>query len=458
MNHRWTEAGDGCRRRLGGICWLNWVVAFGAVSIMAALILIPVHTSRLEEKMLDEVSDYAEPASLAVASILTSLLRCQQFLIAFQATGQLGYASGYREEHAALLKAVRSAESLSSKLPADSARRFLDLLRSIDALDSEVRRQGLTQAPAAALPNSVSEHAALMRACVETASAIQHALLLEIVQRQQDAGTLREQSVKFLAVGGGLGLIVIFTACSLFEQADRRHHKAMRRLKVRDEVFRVVSHDLSNPLNTIQIATAGWRRIAPPAEQQILRAILRAVKRMDRLIQDLREAAALESGQTLAFNLQEQEVSPLLDEVRQDVELLCTDKALKIECRFPATTLLVAADRNRILQVLGNLVDNAIKFTSGGGRITLGCEAVGPDVRFSVEDNGPGISPEDLPRIFDLYWQAPATAHQGAGLGLATAKRIVEQHGGRIWVESRCGEGTTFYFTISRAGNVACVA
>ena len=106
------------------------------------------------------------------------------------------------------------------------------------------------------------------------------------------------------------------------------------------------------------------------------------------------------------------------------------------------------ADRDRLLQVFENLIGNAIKFTKAGGRITLGAEASTGEVVFSVSDTGSGIADSDLPHVFDRFWQASHGAHRGAGLGLAIVKGIVEAHGGRIWIRSTIGKGTTFLFTI----------
>ena len=105
------------------------------------------------------------------------------------------------------------------------------------------------------------------------------------------------------------------------------------------------------------------------------------------------------------------------------------------------------------LQVLGNLIDNAIKFTPEGGTITVRSEVGRNEVRFSVSDTGPGIPESEGDRIFEPYWQAPSTAHLGAGLGLSIAEQIVEQHGGKIWVESAEGRGSTFVFTIPATTN-----
>jgi signal transduction histidine kinase len=108
----------------------------------------------------------------------------------------------------------------------------------------------------------------------------------------------------------------------------------------------------------------------------------------------------------------------------------------------------VLADGSRVLQVLSNLVGNAIKFTPDGGSVRIACAADGESARFSVTDTGPGIPPEQIPQLFGRFWQADSADRRGVGLGLSIAKGIVEAHGGRIWVESRVGAGSTFHFTL----------
>jgi signal transduction histidine kinase len=110
----------------------------------------------------------------------------------------------------------------------------------------------------------------------------------------------------------------------------------------------------------------------------------------------------------------------------------------------------VSCDRERIQQVLSNLVGNAIKFSAEGRTIRLLAEVGPDDVQFGVQDYGPGIAGADLPHIFDRYWQAAGQKRHGLGLGLAIAQGIVHGHGGRIWVESELGRGATFRFTLPR--------
>jgi signal transduction histidine kinase len=104
-----------------------------------------------------------------------------------------------------------------------------------------------------------------------------------------------------------------------------------------------------------------------------------------------------------------------------------------------------------LLQILDNLVGNAVKFTEPGGRITVGAAPRGDEVLFWVADSGPGIAPDDLPHVFDRFWQAQKGRRSGAGLGMAIAKGLVEAHGGKIWLHSTLGRGTTVFFTMPQA-------
>jgi len=122
--------------------------------------------------------------------------------------------------------------------------------------------------------------------------------------------------------------------------------------------------------------------------------------------------------------------------------------ALSLETEAPEVLPPAHCDRGRVLQVLSNLLANAIQVTGAGGRVSLRVEAGGSEATVSVTDTGPGVSPEELPRLFERYWRGHRTRHAGSGLGLAIAKAIVDAHAGRIWAESRVGEGATFRFTL----------
>ena len=142
------------------------------------------------------------------------------------------------------------------------------------------------------------------------------------------------------------------------------------------------------------------------------------------------------------------DLAALLCEACEALYVQAGPKGLQVSCDLPDLPITVCADPDRICQVLGNLIGNAIKFTPRGGRVTLAARREGREVQVSVTDQGPGIPPSDLGSVFEPYWQAPGTARLGAGIGLKIAKGLVEAHGGRIRVESKVGVGTTFAFTL----------
>jgi signal transduction histidine kinase len=171
---------------------------------------------------------------------------------------------------------------------------------------------------------------------------------------------------------------------------------------------------------------------------------------MNRLIQDLLDVTRVEAGQVAL----ERAALPTRAVVAEAIEAQKTlAAAASVELRLDAGEHLpdLFADRHRVLQVLENLIGNALKFTPSGGRVTVGAVPRAGSVLCYVRDTGSGIPAEDQPHLFDRFWQARlrrAEKRSGAGLGLAIVKGIVEAHGGRIWVESAPGEGSTFYFTL----------
>jgi signal transduction histidine kinase len=219
------------------------------------------------------------------------------------------------------------------------------------------------------------------------------------------------------------------------------------------ELLAIVSHDLRTPLSTIALGTTLLEDASQGQEDrtQVIEIIKRAADRMERLIKDLQEMSRLDAGRTLRVDARSVELAMLLRDACEALHVQAGAKQLAVSCDLPAPPIAVCADPDRICQVLGNLIGNAIKFTPRGGRIVLAARREGREVRISVTDQGPGIPEADLPRVFEPYWQAESTARQGAGIGLKIAKGLVEAHGGRIWVESEMGVGTTFSFTLPMA-------
>jgi PAS domain S-box-containing protein len=240
---------------------------------------------------------------------------------------------------------------------------------------------------------------------------------------------------------------------NLYEAAQKARAEAESARRTRENLLAVVSHDLRNPLSAIA-TTASLLLKADPARETRERLvrygsnILRTAQRMDRLIVDLLDLAKIESGRLL-LEPQRHEVGSL---VKDSVEILApvaNGKGVQLIADVSAAGVDIFCDRERVLQVLSNLIGNALKFTAEGGAIAVSAREREGEATFAVSDTGCGIGADQLPHIFDRYWQAKH-AREGIGLGLSIAKGIVEAHGGRIWVETKLEQGTTFFFTLPK--------
>ena len=225
----------------------------------------------------------------------------------------------------------------------------------------------------------------------------------------------------------------------------RLYREARDAIRMRDDIIAVVSHDLRNPLNTISVAS-GLLDMSPKPEVAVRaqRSIGRAAKQMERLLQDLLDVSRAEAG-GLSLALAPVDIVAVIDEAHALALPRAEDKAVKLERRVSGDLGLVDGDRDRLLQVLDNLLGNAIKFVPAGGTVTIGAQDLYGQIRVWISDDGPGISAENVPRVFDRFWQANRKSGRGAGLGLTIAKSIVDAHGGQIGVHSREGEGSTFF-------------
>ena len=223
-------------------------------------------------------------------------------------------------------------------------------------------------------------------------------------------------------------------------------------VRARDEVLRIVAHDIGNSLSAVKIHALVLERTLPADEafgeaRKRTGAIRDLTAQMDRLRQDLLDVAAIEAGR-LSVDPAELEVGAVVAEAVAALAELAAEKGVALSASAAPGLPRVWADRERVLQVLANLCGNAVKFTPSGGRVEVRAEDAGGAVRVSCADTGPGIAADDLPHVFDRFWQARSTRRAGAGLGLAIARGIVEAHGGAISADSTPGEGSTFAFTL----------
>jgi PAS domain S-box-containing protein len=234
--------------------------------------------------------------------------------------------------------------------------------------------------------------------------------------------------------------------------------EAQRATETREEVLAIVSHDLRSPLSSIKISaklleTTGEGAAGSARARRSLQSILRAVERMERLIGDLLDFGRMEAGQ-LVIERRAVDAAALVCDGVELVRPLAEQKRVQLESH-PGEHLDVSCDRDRTLQIISNLLGNAIKFTPANGRVGVRAERAEGEVRFAVFDSGPGISAEQLPHVWERFWRADRTDKAGIGLGLAIAKWLVEAQGGRVWAESRIGVGSTFWFTLPMQAGAA---
>jgi signal transduction histidine kinase len=234
----------------------------------------------------------------------------------------------------------------------------------------------------------------------------------------------------------------------LYELEQHARREAEATTRAREEVLAVASHDLRGPLNAINLSAALLAGHVPPGHeaQRALQSIETAVEQMSRLISDLLDLARIE-GSRLVLDKKSHKVVPLIDDLVGMLRPVAMDNQQRLvpSIKTNGDEATVFCDKERLLQILNNLVGNAMKFSEAGGAIRVCFEQLEDRARFTVEDDGHGIAGEELSHIFERFWQSRGgNRRQGLGLGLAIAKSLVEAHGGRIWAESELGKGSRF--------------
>ncbi len=284
------------------------------------------------------------------------------------------------------------------------------------------------------------------------AEVLRHHQLVEAWQNAQTSGEEQSVAVELPARQKFLQLFVLPDrqngSCLLLVQDLTR----VRRLEtVRRDFISNVSHELRTPLASLKALTETLRDGAlddPEAARRFLGRMETEVDALAQMAQELLELTRIESGQ-VPLELRPVSPSALLEAAAERMRAQTERAGLNLHVQAAADLPLVQADATRLEQVLVNLIHNAVKFTPPGGEVALSAAAEGNWIRFAVRDTGVGIPADDLTRIFERFYKADrARTGGGTGLGLSISRHLVEAHGGRIWAESKEGQGSTFYFTI----------
>jgi signal transduction histidine kinase len=241
--------------------------------------------------------------------------------------------------------------------------------------------------------------------------------------------------------------------------AEEARDKAVKAAAGREAILEIVAHDLRNPLNLVKVGTGMLARTTRKAQDgepievdrvmELVGSFQIAVRRMERLISDLLDLGSMDQNE-LRLVRGPTEANKLVDEVMIEMQAMADERGVELRAEKPGKNLVIDCDRDRVVQVLENLIANAIKFTPRGKHVTVRLVEAGPEARFEVADEGPGIPDDVLPHIFDTFYRAKESKGRGLGLGLSIALGLVRAHRGAIWAESERERGATFVFTMPK--------
>jgi signal transduction histidine kinase len=265
------------------------------------------------------------------------------------------------------------------------------------------------------------------------------AVLLEVLEKEGGTVPCEEMIVAHAAIDEAM------RTCAA-EMETVNVSAALGESNARKEVLRVVSHDLRNPLSTILVTAELLTKVADATTVHKAEVITRNANRMRRLIDDLADVNAMETG-SLSVMPKPESLLTLMRHAVANQRAVAEKKGVEISVEEVAD-LSVQADAQRVQQVLSNLIGNAMAVLTKGGHVSLSALRHGEEAIVCVRDDGPGIDADHQSLVFERFWRAPDARYAGSGLGLAISRGIIEALGGRIWVDSEPGKGAAFYFSL----------
>jgi signal transduction histidine kinase len=426
-----------------------WASPFGigvVALIILAIVLAPQLLQRRTEAIRNYVLDVIDPASSAASSLQIGLTNEMYSMIGFQATRDRQYQTLYEASLDQVNRSLAELSKLSPQLDETSRDQLQALTNSLEKWDQAVQSLGLLryQYSADDFRNELLQQGDYLRYALEDEANLQVALQNDVGVRREEVRRSERMALAVIAALGIFGSVPILLVARLVRQL----HQAIRS---RDEALRVVSHDLRSPLATVSVSASLLQKSELSGEQrgQLIEMIERSSQRMNRLIGDLMDQSRAAVGLPLSIEKREHPIVEVLHEVCAGASLRAKSKHIAITCNINGDPGTIPMDRDRILQALTNLVDNAIRFTPQGGWIRLVCESAVEEVLISVCNRGARLNIGEIQKVFSMYWQGETTRSEGLGLGLPITRWIVLEHGGRIWAENRA-EGPAFCFTLPR--------
>jgi PAS domain S-box-containing protein len=330
--------------------------------------------------------------------------------------------------------------------------RILTWNRGAEVLLGYSKEQALNQSLAIVLPSDRLHELAEIRDKVRLEGVIRN---LETKRKTKD-GTILEAALAVSPIHDGTGGIVGFLHLAKDITEKKRYEHRLKELdRLKSDFVSNVSHELRTPLTAIKGSVDNMLDgITGPMNEKQTRYLARIksnADRLTRLINDLLDLSRIEAGK-IDLKPANLALVGLAQEIAENIRPVAAEKLIRLEVAASDTGATAWADRDKIIQVLMNLIGNAVKFTPERGKVTVAVHKNGDGwAQISVADTGPGILPEEARRIFDRFYQIAQVGKQkakGTGLGLAICKTLVEMHGGRIWMESEVGRGSTFFFTL----------
>lgn len=465
------------QRRLKRTTMMTWFALGFIVLTMVALVVMPLWVDRQQQALRREVDTQLQPAQRSVGDLQRALTLEVSARSAYLLTGDAVFLRGARraenESRSALTALVASGSHLPDPLPGmivdvqrvrtewatpwrafvagrisreeylaalpEQGRRFVRLIENIDAIDHELSRWNEQYDEQVEDAERIGSALTIVLALLALVAVMVTARLggqvqslardrLRLFDAEQQARREAESAAK---------------------ESSLRSEQAENALAQREQVLRVVAHDLRTPLSSITLsATAALRsHTGGPILARQLKTIKLSSERMEHLIQDLLDVTRMQAGRPLPLTFEPLDPRQLLVETCERIQPLAQVRHQHLTLEVDDDLPLIRGDRRRVLQAIGNLAGNAVKFTPADGSIELHARREGRFVRFAVSDTGPGIADEARERIFEPFRQE-AGQDLGVGLGLAIARAIVEAHGGTLGLKTVEGHGSTFTFTV----------